>query len=201
MERNKSDEELIQKTDIAISELVYDKDDLQKAYNYYNCKRDAEQFKYLEENFGLGNPTSIEFTPLIRKHVDALIGEYLGTPILPKISCKDDKTITNITREKELYISREVAKTLQKNLRNKLLDFMETNDDSKLIDPNIQKQIDTLVEDLDSNFVSQYEIAAQNVVEYLIQDRKTDFKRKLWDLIKDLLVTGYTFLLLHDMNL
>jgi hypothetical protein len=31
---------------------------------------------------------------------------------------------------------------------------METNDDSKLIDPNIQKQIDTLVEDLDSNFVS-----------------------------------------------
>jgi hypothetical protein len=28
MERNKSDEELIQKTDIAISELVYDKDDL-----------------------------------------------------------------------------------------------------------------------------------------------------------------------------
>jgi hypothetical protein len=70
---------------------------------------------------------------------------------------------------------------------------METNDDSKLIDPNIQKQIDTLVEDLDSNFVSQYEIAAQNVVEYLIQDRKTDFKRKLWDLIKDLLVTGYTF--------
>ena len=193
MERNKSDEELIQKTDIAISELVYDKDDLQKAYNYYNCKRDAEQFKYLEENFGLGNPTSIEFTPLIRKHVDALIGEYLGTPILPKISCKDDKTITNITREKELYISREVAKTLQKNLRNKLLDFMETNDDSKLIDPNIQKQIDTLVEDLDSNFVSQYEIAAQNVVEYLIQDRKTDFKRKLWDLIKDLLVTGYTF--------
>jgi hypothetical protein len=122
----------------------------------------------LEENFGLGNPTSIEFTPLIRKHVDALIGEYLGTPILPKISCKDDKTITNITREKELYISREVAKTLQKNLRNKLLDFMETNDDSKLIDPNIQKQIDTLVEDLDSNFISQYEMAAQNVVEYLM---------------------------------
>ena len=33
MERNKSDEELIQKTDLAIAELVYDKDDLQKKYN------------------------------------------------------------------------------------------------------------------------------------------------------------------------
>ena len=75
MERNKSDEELIQQTDLAIAELVYDKDDLQKAYNYYNCKRDAEQFRYLEENFGLGNPTSLEFTPLIRKHIDALSGE------------------------------------------------------------------------------------------------------------------------------
>ena len=85
MERSKTDNELIQKTDIAIAELVYDKDELQKAYNYYNCKRDAEHFRYLEENFGIGNPTSVEFTPLIRKHVDALIGEYRGTPILPNI--------------------------------------------------------------------------------------------------------------------
>jgi hypothetical protein len=37
-----NDDELMQKTDIAIAELVYDKDDLQKAYNYYNCKRDPE---------------------------------------------------------------------------------------------------------------------------------------------------------------
>lgn len=192
-----SNEELIQKTDIAISELVYDKDDLQKAYNYYNCKRDAEQFKYLEENFGLGNPTSIEFTPLIRKHVDALIGEYLGTPILPKISCKDSDTISNITREKELQISREVYKFMQKSLRNKLLDFMESNDQNKLVDPFIQKQLDKLVEDLNNNFISQYEIAAQNVVQYLMQHRKTDFKRKLWDILKDLLVTGYTFYQVH----
>ena len=70
-------DELIEKTDSAISELVYDKVKLQKAYNYYNGFRDAEQFKYLEENFGIGNPTAVEFTPLIRKHVDALIGEYL----------------------------------------------------------------------------------------------------------------------------
>ena len=128
MERNKSDEELIQKTDLAIAELVYDKDDLQKAYNYYNCKRDAEQFRYLEENFGLGNPTSLEFTPLIRKHIDALIGEYLGTPILPKISCKDEKTISNITREKELYITNEGFSMLQKQLKSRLLNFMQTGD-------------------------------------------------------------------------
>lgn len=193
MERNKSDEELIQKTDLAIAELVYDKDDLQKAYNYYNCKRDAEQFRYLEENFGLGNPTSLEFTPLIRKHIDALIGEYLGTPILPKISCKDEKTISNITREKELYITNEVFSMLQKQLKSRLLNFMQTGDQSNLQDPYIQQNIDRLVEDLNNNFISQYEVAAQDVVQYLMQNRKTDFTTKMTQLLRDLLVTGYNF--------
>ena len=193
MERNKSDEELIQKTDLAIAELVYDKDDLQKAYNYYNCKRDAEQFRYLEENFGLGNPTSLEFTPLIRKHIDALIGEYLGTPILPKISCKDEKTISNITREKELYITNEVFSMLQKQLKSRLLNFMQTGDQSNLQDPYIQTNIDRLIEDLNNNFISQYEVAAQDVVQYLMQNRKTDFTTKMTQLLRDLLVTGYNF--------
>lgn len=188
-----NDSELIQKTDIAIEELVYDKDDLQKAYNYYNCKRDPEQFRYLEENFGIGNPTSIGFTPLIRKHVDALIGEYLGTPIRPKISCKDQKTISNITREKELSISREVYKSIQKKLRNKLLDFVESGDQNKLVDPYIQSTLDRLIEDLSSNFISQYEMAAQHVLKYIMQSRSTDFNRKMTDLLKDLLITGYTF--------
>jgi hypothetical protein len=35
-------EELVDKTNLAITELVYDKTDLRKAYNYYNCKRDKE---------------------------------------------------------------------------------------------------------------------------------------------------------------
>jgi hypothetical protein len=54
----------------------------------------------LEDNFGIGNPTSLEFTPLIKKHIDALIGEYLGTPIIHKVYCKDPETLTNIEREK-----------------------------------------------------------------------------------------------------
>ena len=81
-----------------------------KAYNYYNGKRDKEQFKYLEDNFGLGSPTAVEFTPLLKKHVDALVGEYLGTPILPKVSCKDSGTISNITREKQLQITQGIVK-------------------------------------------------------------------------------------------
>ncbi|WP_295723389.1 hypothetical protein [uncultured Leptotrichia sp.] len=100
-----TDDELIEYTNRAITELVYPKWDLQKAYNYYNGKRDAEQYRYLEENYGIGNPTSVEFIPLIRKHIDALVGEYLGTPIIPRVSCKDSATVSKITREKQLKIS------------------------------------------------------------------------------------------------
>jgi len=58
---------------------------------------------------------------LIKKHIDALIGEYLELPIKPKVSCKDEETINNIFREKQLKISTECFKLLQKNLKNNLL--------------------------------------------------------------------------------
>ena len=117
-------EELIDKTDSAIAELVHEKTKLQKAYNYYNGIRDKEQFRYLEENFGIKSPTSVEFTPLIKKHIDALIGEFLGTPIIPKISCKDSETISKIDREKQLKIYQEVYKYLKNKLISSILYFI-----------------------------------------------------------------------------
>lgn len=183
-------EELIAKTNLAISELVYDKTALRKAFNYYNCKRDKEQFKYLEENYGIGQPTAVEFIPLIKKHVDALVGEYLDVPILPKVSCKDEETINNIFREKQLQIAEACTKLLQQNLKNNLLRVLGSQD---MVDLNIKEQLDKLIEDINENFISQYEIAGQNVVEYIIQSRNTDLKTKLKQLFIDLLVTGYNF--------
>lgn len=183
-------EELIAKTNLAIGELVYDKEKLRKSYNYYNCKRDQEQFKYLEENYGIGQPTAVEFIPLIRKHVDALVGEYLDIPILPKVSCKDEETINNIFREKQLKISTECFQLLQRNLKNNLLKVLGNKD---MTDLNIKEQLDNLIEDINENFISQYEIAGQNIVEYIIQSRNTDLVTKLKQLFIDVLVTGFNF--------
>ena len=182
-----TNDELIDKTNKAIAELVYPKKELQKAYNYYNGIRDADQFKYLEENFGLGNPTSIEFTPLIKKHIDALIGEYLGNPIIPKIQCKDVETITNIGREKQLKIVSEVHQFLTANLKKSMLNFIDQKDPS---DPLIEKQLQQLVDDINNSFISEYEIAAQNIVEWIMQSRSTDIVTKLRGLMLDLLVGG-----------
>lgn len=184
------EKELIDKTNEAIAELVYNKYELQKAYNYYNGKRDPEQFRYLEENFGIGSPTSVEFTPLLKKHVDALVGEYLGTPILPKISCKDSDTITNITREKQLKITEGIVKFLKDHLTNSILQFIDGKD---ITDKAVKTQLDKIIQDIDQSFISQYEIAAQNVVHYIMQSRETDLLTKLRQLLTDLLISGYTF--------
>lgn len=185
-----TDKELIDKTNETISELVYDKVRLQKAYNYYNGKRDKEQFRYLEENFGIGSPTSVEFTPLLKKHVDALVGEFLGTPILPKISCKDESTISNMNREKQLEITTQIIGFLKQHLNNSLLKFINKQD---VTDIAIKEQIDKIVDNIDQTFTSQYEIAAQNILQYIMQSRETDFMTKLRQLFIDLLVTGYCF--------
>lgn len=183
-------DELIDKTDKAISELVYSKYELQKAYNYYNGVRDADQFRYLEEIYGTNTPTTLHFTPLIKKHIDALIGEYLGTPIIPKIFCKDSETINNIDREKQLKISSELHRYLVGHLKNSLLNFI---DGKNINDGLVEQQLKRIVEDINNSFISEYEIAAQNVIEYIMQSRDTDVITVLRDLLLDLLITGYAF--------
>lgn len=185
-----SKEELIEKTDKAINELVYAKYDLQKAYNYYNGVRDADQFRYLEEVYGTNTPTTLHFTPLIKKHIDALIGEYLGMPIIPKVQCKDTETINNIYREKQLKIAEEEFSYLKNHLQKSILRFI---DGKNINDGLVEQQLKDITDNINNNFISEYEIAAQNVIEYIIQSRDTDLMTVLRDLFLDLLITGYAF--------
>lgn len=182
--------ELIEITDKIIGELVYPKYDLQKAYNYYNGIRDADQFRYLEEVYGTNTPTTLHFTPLIKKHVDALIGEYLGTPIIPKVSCKDKETIANIDREKQLKIAQELQDYLKNHLQSSVLNYINGK---PINDGLVEQQLKRIIEDINNNFVSDYEIAAQNVIEYIMQSRDTDMITVLRDILLDLLITGYGF--------
>jgi hypothetical protein len=158
MNYNKKEEEQINIINKAISELVYEKTQMVKAYNYYHGKRDPEQFRHLEENYGIGTPTSVEFVPLVRKHIDVLVGEYLTIPVLPKVSCKDSDTISKITEEKSQYINDEIGKEIQSYFKKVLSG--ETGPDA-----SIKEKLDALQKNLEETFISDYEIAAQNVVD------------------------------------
>ena len=104
----------IERINSCISDLVYEKTQLRKAYNYYHCIRDKEQFRHIEENYGIGTPTSIGFTPLIKKHIDVLVGEYLELDPDLTVTCKDDRTVSDIMRDKQLKIHSETFKFFKK---------------------------------------------------------------------------------------
>lgn len=181
--------EIIGKT---IRELVYDKVAIRKAYQYYHCKRDAEQFKHLEENYGIGSPTSVEFTPLIKKHIDVLVGQYLGLEQDLKITCKDSDTISNIVREKQLKIQKALHDYLQKYIVNNIVGAILDNREITN-DPYIEKELQKLKDDVESNFISDYEIAGQNILQYIKQSRNIDLKNKLRLIFVDLLVAGVAY--------
>jgi hypothetical protein len=62
--------------------------------------------------------------PLIKKHIDALVGEYLSSPIIPKVTCKDPDTVSKIYRDKELEIAKNVFEFLVRKLKNRLMAFL-----------------------------------------------------------------------------
>lgn len=191
-----SDDYLIDWCDYIISDLVQEKEELVKAYNYFNGVRDHYQYENLEKNYGVGNPTSVGFTPLTRKHIEAIVGEYLTMKPKPRISCKDHNTLSNIFRDKQLEISKKVYDYISKYLESSLYKAImgqSQNKDTKQADEEIDKEISQIKESVNRNFISNYEIAAQNICEYVLQNRDLDFKNKLEQLLLDLLIAGQAY--------
>lgn len=184
--KNKNQAELIKNIDRAIQELVYDKTKIIKAYNYYHGRRDPEQFRHLEENYGIGTPTSVEFVPLTRKHIDVLIGEYLSTPVLPRVSCKDKETLSHIFEARQLQINNTIAAELKTALKNTLYNSGQ----EQATNQELEKRLEELQDSINRNFISDYEIAGQNIVDWTMQSRAIDFANKRKLLLTDLLVSG-----------
>lgn len=179
----------IEQIDKAINELVYSKTTIQKAYNYYHGKRDQDQFKHLEENYGIGVPTSIEFNPLVRPHIDRLVGEYLGLNSDLKITCKDPETVSNIMKEKQDKINKEIFDFLKRYLENNIIASI-ISDKENTVDPMIETQIKRLQTDVEESFVSEYELAAQDILTYLKQSKNIDLENKMQSLLTDLCISG-----------
>ena len=182
----------IEQIDLAISELVYDKAALRLAYNYYHGKRDANQFKHIEENSGIGVPTEVTFNPLVRPHIDRLVGEYLGLSQDLKITCKDEETLSHIMRDKQIKINSELHNYLKRYINNNIIGAL-INDKESNIDPFIEKEMQKIVENIKESFVSEYEITAQNMLTYFKQSRNIDLINKMESLMVDLCISGTTY--------
>ena len=189
----------IEKINECIGRLVYDKSKLKKAYNYYHCVRDADQFRHIEENFGVGVPTSVGFTPLIKKHIDVLVGEYLELDPDVQVTCKDEKTVSNIMRDKKLKIDQELYNFLKKYLQNAIVNIL-LKAEQPVNDPFIEKEMQKIQQNIENTFVSDYEIAAQNILSYIKHSRDIDLKNKMRELFTDLLITGTCYYRVKVVN-
>ena len=185
-------EKEVEKINRCVAELVYDKTALRKAYNYYHGVRDAEQFRHLEDNYGIGVPTSITFTPLMKKHIDVLVGEYLELEPDMQVTCKDDETVSKIQRDKQLKIDHELYLYLRKYLQNAIINIL-LGSQEPVNDPFIEKELQRIKQDVENSFESDYEIAAQNILEYIKHNRELDIRNKLRELITDLLIGGCVY--------
>lgn len=197
-EAEKSGEEyLVGCTDRAISDLVKEKRYLKKAYNYYQGFRDLDQFRHIEENYGIGNPTSVEFIPLIRRHVDALVGEHLQNKIKPNITCKDNVTLSKIERQKQLAIYNAEIQTLKGQLADNIFHLLQTEEEKAAKKPPVdvatEKELSKLKESVGKNFISEFEKAAQYVLTHLIQSKSVDLHNKLKALFLDILIAGQCY--------
>ena len=199
-----TDDYLISHIDAAIAELVIEKKYLKTAYNYYNGKMDAEEFKYLEENYGIGNPTSVEFIPLVRKHIDALVGQHLGNKLKPKITCKDKRTLDFIQETKREEIAKFETDTLKKQFQANLDYSIEqrTNPNATPpIDAADETELNKKKEDLAETFISEFELAAQFILEDIKVNKNMDLSEKRRRLMLDLLIAGecgYKIEIVHE---
>lgn len=182
----------IKQIDSAIAELVYDKAALRMAYNYYHAKRDANQFKHIEENYGIGVPTGITFNPLVRPHIDRLVGEYLGLDQDLKVTCKDSETLSNIMRDKKIKIDQNIHEYLKRYINNNIVAALMQNKES-VVDPFVEKEMQKIVDDLNESFVSEYEITAQKILKYFKQSKNIDLDNKMQSLLTDLCISGTAY--------
>jgi hypothetical protein len=182
-------EKEISKIDLAISELVYDKTALRMAYDYYHSKRDIDQFKHLEENYGIGVPTGVSFNPLVRPHIDRLVGEYLGLNQDLKVTCKDEETLGIIMRSKHLEIQKQLQGYLQKYVKNNIVGSL-LNKKESVADPYVESEMQKIVDNINESYISEFEIAAQNILTYFKQSRSIDLGQKMQSLLTDLCISG-----------
>ena len=95
-------------------------------------------------------------------------------------------------REKQLKIDEALYGHLRSYLQNNIIAVLLDNK-QVVNDPFIEKELMKIKENIDKSFISEYEIAAQNILTYLQQSRNIDLKNKMRELLTDLLISGVCY--------
>lgn len=178
-----------------IANLVQSKSHIRTYRDYYNGVRDNSEFEYLTENFGIGTPSSLKFTNIIKPRIDALVAQLESDNYTYNVSCTDDKSINLIQQEKKDKKLQEIEQAMDmftKNMRRSLEQQQEPVPFSDLLN-----SVNKVKEKYSTNFISDFEIAAQKVCVYFERSNEMELRLKLAILVHDLAVTGECYYRVH----
>lgn len=174
-----------------ISALIRDKRHLKTYRGYYNGKRDNRDFEYLTDNFGIGTPSTLKFTNLIKSRVDSLVDQIETDSHSFAVSCVDNKTIDRIQEEKKRRKLGDIRASLEV-FSQQVNSAIESGDKMPTYS-ELTSNLDQIKGKYDSNFLSDYEVAAQKVLTYFSKSNELDIKHKLALIAHDLIVTGESY--------
>ena len=189
-ESQKNDKDyLMANADHWIASLVSPKSYIQTYRNYYNGIRDSKEFNYLTENYGVGTPSALKFTNLIKPRVDALVAQLESDSYTYTVSATDSKTVDLIQQEKKNKKIQE-AENVLKQFTVKMKTAVESEKDNLPTLSELQEDINSVHKKYQTNFISDFEIAVQQVCDYFERSNTMMLRHKLSLLVHDLIVTG-----------
>ncbi len=90
-----------------------------KQRDFYSGLRDKKEFAYLEDNYGVGSPSAIKFTPLIRNRIDVLVGLLSATEFDYKVTVTDNKSLFLAEQEQSVELLSSLYAGLGKSVKPK----------------------------------------------------------------------------------
>jgi len=190
-EKEKASEEYLKNNiDFYINNLVREKKYIKTYRNYYNGVRDNEEFKYLTENFGIGTPSKLGFTPLIKPRVDALVAVMVEETFTYRATVVDDKTI-DIAEEirKNKYIS-ELTSVVENFVASNITAAAGGDQQGGMPVSELQVQSKKIESKYGQSYLSDFEVAAQDLLKFFENDHFLDLSQKLKQMAQDLILTG-----------
>jgi hypothetical protein len=178
--------------DYAIASLVHTRPELDKAWAFYNGERDAREFQYLTENFGIGTPSDLNFTPLIRSHIKTLVGILATTTLDYRATCTDEDSLDVINRDRAKAVKEEVMRFQMQAINQLFQQVGQFGKEAQASGDLIrEKDLQRLFSYFENDWQHELEIAAQDVAEDHVQN--SDMKLALAEMGEDVFVTGGMF--------
>jgi hypothetical protein len=177
--------------DYWISSLVIEKTDIKTYRNYYSGIRDSKDFAYLTENFGIGTPSKLNFSNLIKPRIDALLGKVVDETFTFKVTCTDDKTVSEIQETKKTGKIKQITESLAA-FSQRMVNSVNAGAPGKDMPTLAELQEDIKKQSLkfQTNFISDFEVAAQDVLQFVSRSEQMAMKQSLKLMALDLLITG-----------